>query len=127
MSGRSGAQHGGLPCGFDLLARANGEVSERRRSREDAAQELNAALSGWVGPGIQMRHRIAVANFQNAQTGPLGRKMRPTCLKKIEVVILWFTREAARQHERSRHTVPGQGFQARRNTAVREVDARAAI
>jgi hypothetical protein len=46
MASSDGAQQSRLPRRFDPMARAGGQVSMRRRSRDGAAQKLDAALPG---------------------------------------------------------------------------------
>ena len=53
--------------------------------------------------------------------------MGPAHLNEIEMVGLPFTGESARQDERRRQAVAGQGFEARRYAAIREIDPRATV
>src|SRR5579864_2575336 len=127
MPSSGGAKYARLPRRFDALARADGQIRKRWRSRDEATQKFDPAFADHRSAGIDVRCRVPIADLDSAQTRSSGQKVCPAYLKKIEMVGLGFTRKAAGQNERRSKAVGRQCFEARRSAAIREIDSRTAV
>src|SRR6516164_4778555 len=126
MPSPKGMQDTWLPSCFNPLAGTNSQIPKRRCSEDHSAQKFDVTLSVW-DRGVEMRYRISIAHFENAEIGGSGQQMRPAYLKKIEMVDLWLSEESARQNEGRRQAVTSQRCETGRHSAIGDVDPRAAV